>query len=100
MLVWIKTFYNAELFEDPLEFRPERWEKKENRGKISTVSSNFSGGPRGCIGKNLAITEMKVMMIKFLQRYENLVELKERMYELQLTYHIKHSDVRITKKAK
>ena len=44
--------------------------------------------------KNLAITEMKVMMIKFLQRYENLVELKERMYELQLTYHIKHSDVR------
>ena len=58
----------------------------------------FSGGPRGCIGKHLAIIEMKVMMIKFLQRYENLVEMKERKYELQLTYHITNSDVRVTKK--
>ena len=62
------------------------------------VSIMFSGGPRGCIGKHLAIIEMKVMMIKFLQRYENLVEMKERKYELQLTYHITNSDVRVTKK--
>ena len=34
----------------------------------------FSVGPRNCIGKYLALTEIKVMMIKILQRYKNIVE--------------------------
>jgi len=60
----------------------------------------FSGGPRSCIGKYLALTEIKVMTIKFMQRYETLVEpmAKNREFELLLTYHMKHDKVTIKKK--
>ena len=34
----------------------------------------FSGGPRGCIGKSLALINTKVMMVKFMQRYSALIE--------------------------
>ena len=59
----------------------------------------FSGGPRGCIGKSLALTEMKVLMIKFVQRYENLVETKreDRAFELQTTYKMISKEVILTK---
>ncbi len=36
------------------------------------VLLTFSGGPRSCIGKNLALLESKIAVIKFMQRYENL----------------------------
>jgi len=60
----------------------------------------FSGGPRGCLGKNLSLTEMKVFMIKFMQRYDTLVELnlKQRAYEIGITYFIKDSNCLITKR--
>ena len=63
------------------------------------IALTFSGGPRGCLGKNLALTEMKVMMIKFMQRYENLQEvgLQERSYEYGLTYAIKNTESVIRK---
>ena len=59
----------------------------------------FSGGPRGCIGKSLALIKIKVIMIKFMQRYQNLVEpgIKDREYELLLTYHLRTKEVMITK---
>jgi cytochrome P450 len=45
------------------------------------------------LGKNLALTEAKVVMIKFLKRYTKLEEVsrRSRVYELGLTYHIKDS---------
>lgn len=59
----------------------------------------FSGGPRSCLGKNLALTEMRVMMIKFMKRYSKVVELfkGERKFELMLTLHLLQSKVIITK---
>ena len=60
------------------------------------LSIMFSGGPRGCIGKNLALIEVKVFMIKFLKRYYGLVEeeikeKKSRRMSLDLTYRVKNS---------
>ena len=69
---WIAHLYNPSIFEKPFEFIPERWEKDEYKQHQQIVSLTFSGGPRGCIGKNLALTESKVMMIKFMRRYESL----------------------------
>ena len=34
----------------------------------------FSGGPRNCPGRSLALTNTRVMMIKFMQRYRGLIE--------------------------
>ena len=60
------------------------------------LSIMFSGGPRGCIGKNLALIEVKVFMIKFLKRYDGLIEeeikeRKSRRMSLDLTYRVKNS---------
>ena len=60
------------------------------------LSIMFSGGPRGCIGKNLALIEVKVLMIKFLKRYDGLIEeeikeRKSRRMSLDLTYRVKNS---------
>lgn len=63
---------NPEHFENPHEFEPERWEKDDSKHKLPLVSMIFSGGPRSCTGKHLAMTEMKVMAIKFMQRYSKL----------------------------
>ena len=38
------------------------------------ISFNFSGGPRGFIGKNLALIETKIMVIKFMKRYSSMME--------------------------
>jgi len=49
-------FYDPDIFEDPEVFRPERWEHEHP--SISTnelMSLGFSGGPRGCLGKYLAL---------------------------------------------
>ena len=42
---------------------------------------------------------MKVMMIKFMKRYEKLIEpaRNERIYELQLTYHLESKEVKLIK---
>jgi len=61
----------------------------------------FSGGPRGCLGKSLALVEIKVMMIKFLQRYDKLKELAlkdgKRAYDIRFLYVVKDSSVELGK---
>lgn len=45
--------YNPTYFKDPNVFRPERWESEcDNIHPYSFIG--FSGGPRSCLGKQLA----------------------------------------------
>jgi cytochrome P450 len=98
---WVAHLHNPDIFENPLEFFPERWEKEEAKHRQQLIDLIFSGGPRACIGKNLALIEIKVMIIKFFKRYSNLVEpgIKERAYRFLMTLHIPNSEVVITKRA-
>jgi cytochrome P450 len=98
--VWIPYLHNPETFEKPLEFIPERWEKEEVKQHQQLVDLIFAGGPRGCIGKNLAMTEMKVLMIKFIKRYASLVEpgIQERAIRMLVTVHIPNSEVVLTRR--
>jgi cytochrome P450 len=98
---WIAHFHNPLYYDSPLEFIPERWEKEETKQYLPFVDLIFSGGPRGCLGKHLALTEMKVMMIKFMKRYASLLEpgIQERAYHMQLTITIPNSEVVLTKTA-
>ena len=63
------------------------------------ASVNFSGGTRGCIGKNLALTEFRVFAIKFFQRYKTIdgPAVKDKHFELQLTHHLKNNQAVMTK---
>ncbi|XP_042301552.1 cholesterol 24-hydroxylase-like isoform X2 [Sceloporus undulatus] len=55
-------------FRDPLIFDPERFRKDQPRPHYSYFP--FSLGPRSCIGQTFAQMEAKVVMAKFVQRFE------------------------------
>ncbi|KAK1982344.1 cytochrome P-450 [Colletotrichum cereale] len=57
--------------EDAGEFVPERWEGK--RGAAAGAAWHFvpfNGGPRICIGQQLALTEAGYVVVRMLQRYD------------------------------
>ena len=64
--------YNPRYFKDPEVFRPERWESECN-DLPNYALFGFSGGPRNCIGKHLALLESKIALIKMLRRYNRII---------------------------
>lgn len=50
-------------------FIPERWIGK-NDEDVLEASKPFSIGPRGCIGKNLAYMEMRMILAKLVWRFD------------------------------
>ncbi|CAM8988748.1 unnamed protein product [Rhodiola kirilowii] len=56
---------------DCLEFNPERW--ISDKGEIVQVGSNkftaFGAGPRFCIGKDVALMEMKMAIVAIIRNY-------------------------------
>jgi cytochrome P450 len=59
----------AQHFSDPLAFRPERW-LGEAAGSGKRVAMPFGAGPRMCPGRYLALTEMKMMLVMLLARFD------------------------------
>ncbi len=68
--------HSAEYFSNPFSFSPERWilgERDTTQESLSLASSAyvpFSSGPRGCIGKGMALTEMMLTMATVLWRLD------------------------------
>ncbi|XP_063823562.1 cytochrome P450 4d2-like [Ostrinia nubilalis] len=60
---------NPELYEDPLDFRPERFENI-NRNPFFWLA--FSAGPRNCIGQKFALMEMKVTLSEIVKNFKIL----------------------------
>jgi cytochrome P450 len=56
--------------EDADEFVPERWEKK--RYGTSWHYVPFNGGPRICIGQQFALTEAGYVLVRMMQRYDEI----------------------------
>ncbi|CAF2049690.1 BnaA09g42120D [Brassica napus] len=58
--------------EDASEFKPERWISET--GRLIHVPSfkflSFNAGPRTCLGKEVAMTQMKTVAVKIIQNYE------------------------------
>ncbi|CAH8313175.1 unnamed protein product [Eruca vesicaria subsp. sativa] len=58
--------------EDALDFKPERW-ILENGGLKREPSSKylvFNAGPRTCMGKHLALLQMKMVAVEIIQNYD------------------------------
>ncbi|KAH7914468.1 cytochrome P450 [Hygrophoropsis aurantiaca] len=48
-------------------FRPERWSQRNFRGTRDLFA--FSVGPRGCLGRNFAVTEIKALAVTLLHNF-------------------------------
>jgi unspecific monooxygenase len=55
-------------WQHPDEFWPERWEQPQSIPEGAFVP--FGLGPRVCVGKHFAMTEVRVILIELLRRYE------------------------------
>lgn len=56
---------------DPLHFLPDRWATETERGEQRHKSAYvpFAAGPRGCVGFNVALLEVKVVLVALVARY-------------------------------
>ncbi|EPQ55074.1 cytochrome P450 [Gloeophyllum trabeum ATCC 11539] len=53
---------DTEVFPRPGEFIPERWLEQDRREERNKLFFAFASGGRGCIGRNLALMEMKILL--------------------------------------
>ncbi|GJD01547.1 cytochrome P450 [Colletotrichum higginsianum] len=56
--------------DDADDFVPERWETKRGAAGAAWHYVPFNGGPRICIGQQLALTEAGYVLVRMLQRYD------------------------------
>lgn len=62
---------DPELYPNPFEFKPERFDVETDAGKTNPYAYiPFSAGPRNCIGQKFALNEMKSICSKMLRHYE------------------------------
>jgi len=69
--------YNEKIFGDPTRFRPERYIPSETTGvtveEVNRIKSYFQPfliGPTNCVGKNVAMTELALIIARTLFRLE------------------------------
>lgn len=55
--------------EDAAEFNPSRWESPTTVSGGAYAFESFHHGPRVCLGKQLAMMEMKVILVELVSRF-------------------------------
>ncbi|KAF8329218.1 cytochrome P450 monooxygenase [Amanita rubescens] len=67
--------------EDVEVFRPERWFERDQSLMQKTLNT-FSVGPRACVGRNLAMMEMRIVAASLFRRYSFVLERPEEQVEI------------------
>ncbi|KAL2139492.1 hypothetical protein VTI28DRAFT_5104 [Corynascus sepedonium] len=62
---------NPAHWENPLRFDPERWNEEGLAGRLARkgLYTPFAAGRRGCVGFNLALMEVKMVLVELVYRY-------------------------------
>ncbi|KAM5367167.1 hypothetical protein ACJZ2D_010157 [Fusarium nematophilum] len=64
--------HNAHVFPEPDRFDPHRWESPTGDAERKRNMFAFSYGGRGCVGKHLALVEMKLLLREVYSRFETV----------------------------
>lgn len=79
---------SSDIWPEPLKFDPGRWLPPNNPDAF--MFPTFNAGPRVCLGKNLALYEMKLLVASILQKYRfNVVDIDSKTYSITLTLNVK-----------
>lgn len=62
--------HNPAHWDDPETFRPARFGAEPGRERPAYAYLPFGGGPRQCIGNQFALTEMQLVLLEVLRRFE------------------------------
>ncbi|XP_049865301.1 cytochrome P450 4d2-like isoform X2 [Pectinophora gossypiella] len=73
-----------EVYSDPLEFIPERFQNDSKESKNAFSWLPFSAGPRNCIGQKFAMMELKVTMSAVIRSFKLLPSNKEPLLSADL----------------
>lgn len=65
---------NPNIWRDPFRFDPGRWNTEEVKNLPRCAYVPFATGPRGCIGFNFALLEVKILLSELVSRYEFVKE--------------------------
>ncbi|KAH8669187.1 cytochrome P450 [Xylariales sp. PMI_506] len=80
---------NKEIFgEDALDFNPDRWLTKQ-RNNMDKHFMSFSYGPRSCIGRNIAMMELKKTFATIFRRFDYRPVYSERETLIREGFHLK-----------
>ncbi|NP_001166588.1 cytochrome P450 3A15 [Cavia porcellus] len=86
-LVMIPSFAlhrDSKYWPEPDEFRPERFSKKNKENIDPYIYMPFGNGPRNCIGRRMALMNLKLALIRLLQNF-SFYPCKETQIPLRLS---------------
>ena len=58
------------IWKNPTEYDPSRFSKENRKHRHNFAHMPFGAGPRQCIGRHFAMTEMKLIILKLIHRYD------------------------------
>ena len=61
---------DEDIYSDADSFVPERWYSKPEMVKNKDAWAPFSSGPMGCIGKSLALMELRTVTARLVNRFD------------------------------
>ncbi|KPI34912.1 Tryprostatin B 6-hydroxylase, partial [Cyphellophora attinorum] len=70
---WYVMGHDPKNYTSPDQFLPERWSPSPHNPKLvhhKDAFQSFNSGPYGCIGKNLALMELRTVTAQLLDRFE------------------------------
>ena len=96
--IYVSAYAMARLpwvWENPLQFMPQRFYDSKNNKIIEYSGSKypaFNLNPRMCLGKNLALLEAKIAIVKLFTKYKNIqiVPNQTITYVVAATAHLKN----------